>query len=114
MLVRATVLLAAAALYLAVPDAGVEIKAFQFQPSPVRIAAGDSVRWINRDAIEHTVTSGAPGQPDGGFDARLEEAGQAVTLRFPAAGRFPYYCDRHRFMTGEIVVTPTPSSDRSK
>ena len=100
-------------------DAGttVEVKAFRFQPSPITIAAGETITWINRDAILHTVTSGIPGEdlsdsgqnanppkPDGLFDEELDGKEVTTDFTFDKAGTYDYYCDIHKGMHGKIVV----------
>ncbi len=47
-----------------------------FIPSPVNIAIGDTVTWVNDDTAAHTVTSGGSPNfggsgPDGNFDSSL-------------------------------------------
>ena len=99
-------------------DAGtVQVKAFRFQPSPITITVGETVTWINRDAILHTVTSGTPGEdlsdsgqnanppkPDGLFDEKLDGKEATAEFTFDEAGTYDYYCDIHKGMHGEIVV----------
>jgi plastocyanin len=62
------------------------------------------VTWTNRDDITHTVTSGTPERRDGRFDAPLAGTGATATLQFTDPGVYPYFCDRHRSMRGEIRV----------
>ena len=52
----------------------------------------------------HTVTSGTLDQRDGRFDQRLEGVSAATTVEFKDPGVYPYFCDRHRSMRGEIRV----------
>jgi plastocyanin len=82
----------------------VEIRLFQFTPLRLDAGRGAEVAWINRDDIGHTVTSGAPGQPDGRFAATLAGAGATVRVRFTQPGVYPYFCDRHQAMRGAIHV----------
>src|SRR5690606_17213581 len=35
----------------------VEITAFAFQPDTVRASLGDTIVWVNRDAVPHTATA---------------------------------------------------------
>jgi plastocyanin len=42
----------------ALPPATVDVRTFQFQEPLLEVQAGTEVVWSNRDAIEHTVTSG--------------------------------------------------------
>lgn len=84
----------------------VDIRLFQFQPSPLTIAAGDTVRWTNRDGIEHSATAEAKG-PDGKplFDTGLFGKGESREVTFTAPGTHDYFCTRHPSMKGRVVVT---------
>ena len=41
----------------------VEVLDFSFQPVMVNARVGDTIRWIQRDPVRHTATSGEPGTP---------------------------------------------------
>ena len=97
--------------------ATVEVKAFRFQPTPITIEVGETITWINRDAILHTVTSGTPGEdlndsgqnanppkPDGLFDEKLDGKEATTEFTFDKAGTYDYYCDIHKGMHGKIIV----------
>ena len=77
----------------------VEIRNFTFAPSTLRIPAGATVTWVNRDAVVHTSTSDSPGWDSGGLarDATYSRA-------FGTAGQFPYHCTPHPNMQATIVV----------
>lgn len=78
---------------------------FSYQPARIEIAAGDSVRWTNSDAIPHSATA-AQSDPAGAplFDTGLFGKGESREVTFPAPGRFAYACRRHPAMTGEVIV----------
>lgn len=82
----------------------VSVRVFQFRPDQLEIKAGTKVTWTNEDDIAHTVTSGAPDARDQRFDRRLDGVGAAATVEFTQPGVYPYFCDRHRSMRGEIRV----------
>ncbi len=84
--------------------ASVAIRVFQFQPGALEVRAGTRVTWINHDDITHTVTSGAPGSPDGRFDVRLDGKGVSGSAAFSDRRVYPYFCARHPSMRGEVVV----------
>jgi plastocyanin len=84
--------------------ASVAIQIFQFQPGAVEVPTGPRVTWANQDDITHTVTSGAPGSPDGRFHVRLAGRGTSGTGTFSGPGVHPYFCTRHPSMRGEVVV----------
>jgi plastocyanin len=84
------------------PDAGtarVEIRMVAYAPREIRIRAGESVEWVNRDPIEHTVTA-----DDGGWGSEMMKEGEAYVRRFDRPGRYPYHCLPHPQMTGVVVV----------
>ena len=77
-----------------------------FGPKAVSLAQGSTVTWQNVDSVPHTVTSGAPGQPDGTFDQILQP-GDSFSYTFAALGNFPYFC-RYHFamgMVGSVTIT---------
>jgi plastocyanin len=88
------------------PPARIEVHTFQFSRPTLEIPVGAEVVWANRDAIEHTVTSGAPDSADGAFAGRLADSGAVFPHRFDRAGTYRYFCERHHFMRGEIRVVP--------
>ncbi|MDA7955476.1 MAG: hypothetical protein MPI91_08320 [Nitrosopumilus sp.] len=74
-------------------------------PDDLIIESGDSIRWHNRDAHPHTVTSGGPeGGPDGRFDSGPIPPGGSWEHTFGERGTYPYYCSIHPWARGEVVV----------
>ena len=86
-------------------DAGVTIRTFQFAPDTVRVKAGTRVVWTNNDDIEHTITSGTPDDTTGPFHGVVPKSGATYSAVLNEAGTFRYFCDRHRFMNGTVIVT---------
>ncbi len=84
--------------------ATIDIQTFQFQPKQLEVKAGATVTWINQDDIRHTVTSGAPDNKDGRFDATLAGKGAKFSFTFSQPGTYSFFCDRHQHMRGEITV----------
>lgn len=77
----------------------VEIRGFAYLPATLQVAVGDTVVWINRDAVPHTATR------DGRrWDSGSIEAEQAWRLIAALPGSQPYYCAFHPVMRGELVV----------
>ena len=103
----ALAMLVAALVASAEPTPTVDIQLFQFQPGAVEVKAGTTIIWTNRDDIEHTVTSGDPEHRSGRFDQRLSGRGSATTIKLSEPGVYPYFCDRHPSMRGEIRVKPS-------
>ena len=79
--------------------ADVTMKTYKFATDSITVRAGDAVRWINDDPVEHTVTfdGGEPGSP-------LIPANGFFIHRFAKPGRYPYHCTPHPFMKGVVVV----------
>ena len=79
----------------------VEIREFQYNPSVIRIKVGDTVRWTNKGAVTHTVTSVSGPEP---FSGKLGP-GDSFRRRFETPGRYSYQCQFHPTqMLGTIIV----------
>jgi plastocyanin len=77
-----------------------QIKLFQFQPKELSVKAGTTVKWMNGDDIEHSVTSKMDGQFDSGFFSK----DGTYEFTFAAPGTYEYLCKRHPSMTAKVVV----------
>jgi len=91
---------------LAAGTTSVDIKLFQFKPNQLEIRKGETVIWMNGDAIEHSVTAGKPGKPTEAFDSGFFTKGGTYSYTFEAAGSFTYFCQRHPNMQGTVKVQP--------
>ncbi|RZS91841.1 plastocyanin [Motilibacter rhizosphaerae] len=67
---------------------------------PLRVARGARVRVVNKDIVEHTVTSGARGRFS--VDVAAGKSASFVAPRKP--GRYAFHCAFHPDMTGVLVV----------
>lgn len=80
----------------------VTIANFTFTPKTVTIKQGESVRWTNGEIaiINHTTTSGNPGDADAGtlWDSGPLAPGETFTHQFTEVGEFSYFCDIHEDM----------------
>lgn len=79
-----------------------------FQPNPVNIKVGETVRWTNDDNVIHTITEGTPATgnlPGERFESDLMNTGQTFELTFNQTGTFDYYCDLHHNMVGQVIVS---------
>ncbi len=85
-------------------SAAVAIQIFQFRPTPVEVKAGTRVTWTNNDDITHTVTAGTPERTSDQFNSSLEGKGASFAFTFDQRGTYPYFCNRHQSMRGEIRV----------
>ena len=86
-----------------VPAATIEIKQFTFSSDKVTITRGQSVRFVNVEDTNHTVTSGADRKADGKFDHKFVGRGD-FTVTFNAAGAYEYFCEFHGNMVAAIEV----------
>jgi len=77
----------------------VEIKGMTYAPAEVTVAAGDTIVWVNRDIVPHTVT-GEARQFDSGSVSPASEWSLVARER----GRTSYTCTFHPIMKGAIVV----------
>jgi plastocyanin len=92
-------LLLAGALDAAAGEAArVVISDLEYGPSTVTISVGDTVTWLNRDIVEHTVTA-----RDGAFDIATPK-GRPVRWRATRSGEFAYSCRLHPNMAGLVRV----------
>ena len=77
-----------------------------YNPSPVNVAVGRTVLWINNDNTAHTVTEGNPSgnTPSNGFDSGIRGPGQTFKHAFDKPGTVGYFCRLHPFMLGEVIA----------
>jgi plastocyanin len=80
-------------------DATVTIKSFMFMPKDVKITAGSTVTWTNKDEEPHTVTSDIGLFRSGGIDG-----GSTFQFKFAKPGVYKYSCSIHPQMMGTITV----------
>ena len=101
-------LIAAAALSV-VPASGVaaagkgasytvQISQMRYGSVPDNLKAGDTIVWVNKDTVPHTVTA-----KDHSFDIRIQP-GQRVPLILAKPGTFAFYCVLHPTMRGALKV----------
>lgn len=88
-----------------VDDAGravveIDVFGFSFGGDVMRVPAGTTVRWVNRDPVGHTVT------PDrGDWGSPLIGPGEVFEHTFSEPGEYPYHCIPHPYMQSRVVVT---------
>jgi len=74
----------------------VRIRAMRFRPHRIRIEAGQTVTWINEDAVVHTVTSGRGTQPTSApLASPFLGRGQTWHYTFEEPGSYEYLCLPH-------------------
>jgi plastocyanin len=82
------------------PALVVHIANYVYTPDPVNVHPGDTVLFVNDDAVPHTVTA-----TDRSFDSGDLQHGASWSHTFANAGTFTYRCAYHAFMHGRIIVS---------
>jgi plastocyanin len=80
----------------------IHIKDFKFDPTPVKIHAGDRVTFVNDDDEAHTATS-----DDKSFDSEGLDSGGTWQHVFTKPGTYNYFCELHPYMKATLVVLPS-------
>jgi plastocyanin len=98
---------AVAATCVDVTDAGeattVEAGAggFSWSPDEITAAVGDVITWTNGDSVGHRVAT-----DDGSCRMTSNiRGGASRSLRFTAAGEYPFFCTLHPDMKGTLIIT---------
>jgi len=76
------------------------IEKFAFAPE-IRIKAGDTIVWTNKDSAPHDVASTSPEQR---FQSSVLKQGKSFSMQFNQPGAYSYKCSLHPVMRGTIVV----------
>lgn len=84
-----------------VSGAAAEISGFKFAPETLKVKAGQTVKFTNRDSVGHTVTA-----DDGtSFESGLLGKDQSGTIVAPSKpGSYGFHCSPHPNMKGTLVV----------
>ena len=77
----------------------VEIQAFSFSPQRTVVSPGDTIVWINRDIVPHTVTANG-----GTWESKTLEEGQFLKVIVEDSGVYSYFCEFHPHMTGVLTT----------
>jgi plastocyanin len=85
-------------------DKAVSISNVKFEPKVVRVKAGSSVTWTDKEGT-HTVTA-----DNGDFESPSLSTGQSFSHKFDKPGSYRYYCNYHggkggEGMSGTVIVT---------
>ncbi len=71
----------------------------RFEPQEIKIKAGQSVTWVNRDGSNHKIKFSDSTSPRLRHDA-------SYSKRFDSPGNYDYVCDIHgKKMSGRVLVT---------
>lgn len=71
----------------------------RYGPVPADVHVGDTIVWVNRDTVPHTVTA-----RDKSFNLRIGP-GERASMVAEKAGSFPFYCIYHLQMRGTLKVS---------
>ena len=84
----------------------VDAKGFAFSPSRLTVTQGTTLRYVNGDRAEHTITQGSNGVADAGaaFDAMLAIEG-STSVTFSTPGEIHVTCKLHPTMNQTVIVT---------
>jgi plastocyanin len=74
------------------------IDGIAFSAATDTVYVGDTVAWVNKDAVDHTATD-----KKGAWRVVIK-AGKTGSLVMKKAGTFDYYCEFHPNMAGQLVV----------
>ena len=77
----------------------VSLEGMRFQPDDLTVAPGDTIVWVNKDLVAHTVTS-----ERGGFDSKIIQPEQTWTLIIKKKADFDYVCLLHPTMKAMLRV----------
>ncbi len=80
-----------------------------YNPNPVVVQEGQTILWVNGDAISHTVTSNSHKngyENNSGilFDSTAILPGHFYSKVFDLSGTYSYYCFYHPTMIGQVIV----------
>lgn len=90
---------------------------FTFEPRIVIIKPGDTVTWVNQEAIDHNIVTYPDGFPAGatGFESPyLAEKGERWSHTFTLGGSYEYHCIPHLLMgmhASVIVGQPSKAGE---
>ncbi|HET9717294.1 MAG TPA: cupredoxin family copper-binding protein [Pseudolabrys sp.] len=78
----------------------VTIDKLAFAPTEVNAKVGDTIEWVNKDALAHTATA-----TNGDWNVVIapKQSGRLV-LKKPGAA--DYFCKYHPNMKGRVIVSP--------
>ncbi len=81
----------------------VEIKQMKFVPQTLTVAPGDSIKWVNRDIVEHDVVD----KTDKLLVSKSLKMGEWYAVKISKSetdGQIDYICTLHPVMKGRIKI----------
>lgn len=83
-----------------VETTAVLIEGFAFDPPHIQVSVGDTVTWTQgTDGEPHTATA-----DDETFASDVLQEGDTFDFTFEEPGEFPYFCEIHPEMLGQVTV----------
>ncbi len=80
--------------------ADITISNFNFSPSSFTVNVGQKISVVNKDSVQHSLTS-----DDKSFDTRLLSTGREGSFTAPTTpGTYKFHCAPHPDMTGTLIV----------
>lgn len=81
----------------------VSIKDYMFEPMAIKVKAGDTVTWTNKDSVQHNVVADTPSAdaPNG----PLLSKGETYGFTFKKTGVYNIHCGPHPYMKATITVS---------
>lgn len=93
----AVLMLALSALPARAETVTVTIEGLVFSPAAISAKVGDTIEWVNKDALAHTATV------KGGWEVMIPPK-KTASMVLKEAGQVNYYCRFHPNMKGRISV----------
>jgi plastocyanin len=105
-------LLAAGVLFARAEDAPstVFIDNFVFAPKELKVKAGTTVTWTNRDDIPHGIAS----SNNAFAKSKAMDTDESYSFTFTTPGNYQYFCYLHPHMVGSIAVEAATGSNPTK
>ena len=75
------------------------IQNMAFSPATLTVAVNTTVKWTNKDGVNHTVSSDSSW-----FDSGSIGSGGTYSRQFTVAGTYSYHCNIHAGMNGKVIV----------
>lgn len=80
----------------------IEIKDFAFTPATIKIKAGTTVTWTNKDSVQHNVV--ADKESSDAPKSELLAKDESYEFTFNKPGTYSYHCSPHPNMKGTVIV----------
>lgn len=82
----------------------INIAKMKYEQPEVTIKAGQTVTWVNTEAMPHNVAFQAGVVGDAKMDGAMMKKDQSYSITFNESGTFDYHCTPHPFMKGTVIV----------